>query len=211
MVEKRTKGSFAGFKRVSWGAIFAGTAVALVVYFMLNLLGLAIGLTALDFGAGNPLEGLGVGAGIWWLLSTIIALFVGGWASGRSAGLPFKADSVTHGLVTFSLFTIVTLYLMTTGIGAVVSGAGSLIGRAFSAVASQEGILGIAGQAVPNIDPNVSPAQASEAAEQAAAGISTGAFLAFLALLLGGGAALLGGLVGTPRHAPVAETTDRIV
>lgn len=211
MVEKRTKGSFAGFKRVSWGAIFAGTVVALVIYFMLNLLGVAIGLTAVDFESGNPLAGLGVGAGIWWLLSTIIALFVGGWASGRSAGIPFKADSVTHGLVTFSLFTIFSLYLMTTGIGAVLSGAGGLIGQALSGAASQENILGIAQQAAPNIDPNVSPEQAGEVAEQAVAGLSTGAFLAFLALLLGGGAALLGGLVGTPRHAPVAETTDRIV
>jgi hypothetical protein len=208
MVEQRTKGDFAGFKRMSWGAIFAGTAAALVIYFLLNLLGLAIGFGTIDPAAANPLEGLGVGAVIWWIVATIAALFFGGWLSGRVAGVPFVADSVIHGFVTFSLFTIVSMYLLTTGLGAILSGVGGLVGQAMD-VAAGEGldILGVAEGAAPE----VTEEEARQIAVTAADAISRGALYAFLALMLGGVAALLGGWVGTPRRAPVAETTDRRV
>lgn len=41
----------AAFKRISWGAVFAGLVVALVVQFILSLLGIGIG-----FGAMDPLQ-----------------------------------------------------------------------------------------------------------------------------------------------------------
>ena len=54
MYERQPKNAseFAGFKRVSWGAIFAGTAAALMGYLVLNLLGLGIGLGS--FNVGRP-------------------------------------------------------------------------------------------------------------------------------------------------------------
>jgi hypothetical protein len=79
-----------GINQVAWGAIFAGVALGLITQLLLNMLGLGIGLATLDPGTSdNPSAGgLSIGAGIWWVLSGIIASFVGGWAAGRLAGKP---------------------------------------------------------------------------------------------------------------------------
>ena len=72
--------------KVSWGAIFAGVAAALVTQLLLNLLGIGFGLGALDIGPGSDDSAgeYGLGAGIWWALSGIVASLVGGIAAGRS-------------------------------------------------------------------------------------------------------------------------------
>lgn len=50
--------------RVSWGSVLAGSAIALVTYLVLSVLGTAIGASAVDpMAAGNPLSGFGTGAG----------------------------------------------------------------------------------------------------------------------------------------------------
>ena len=47
----------AAIKRVSWGAIFAGAVVAIVTQFLLNLLGLGLGLTTFEFTGGDDTPG----------------------------------------------------------------------------------------------------------------------------------------------------------
>jgi hypothetical protein len=207
MSERRAIGGFAGFRRISWGAIFGGTVAALVVYFLLNLLGLGIGLGVADLRQPSPAEGIGVGAAIWWFLSTIIALFIGGWVAGRTAGLPFTIDSLAHGFITFGLFTIVVLYVLTTGIGSIVGGLGGMLSQAMGSGQVNLDLLGV-GQAQAQAQ-NVDPEQARQTAEQVASAVSTGAILAFFGMLVGGAAAVVGGWLGTPRNAPVAEVVDR--
>lgn len=120
----------AAIKRVSWGAIFAGALVAVVVQLLLNLLGLGIGLQAFDPATeGDSAQGFGTGLAIWTVLSGLIALFAGGWVAGRLAGMPRKTDGMLHGVVTWALTTVLMLYLLTTGVGRVVGGATSLIGQ----------------------------------------------------------------------------------
>ena len=108
---------------VSWGSIFAGTVIALVVQFTLIMLGFAIGFGTLAAVEGNALGGVGIGAAVWWILSSIIALFIGGWISSRLAGMQRVFDGLLHGLVTWSLVTLISVYLLTSGIGAVLGGA----------------------------------------------------------------------------------------
>lgn len=109
--------------RISWGAIFAGTLTALAVVTMLNLLGLGIGLTTIDpMTESDPLNGLGTGALIWFGLSNLVALFVGGLIAGRMCGLPSNADGGLHGFLSWSLFTMVTLFLVTSSIGMAING-----------------------------------------------------------------------------------------
>lgn len=136
----------AAIKRVSWGAIFAGALVALVTGFVLNLLGLGIGLQAFD-PASDPdtLGGFGIGQGIWVVFSSLASLFAGGWVAGRLAGMPRKIDGMIHGIVVWSLTTLLTLYMLTSGIGQIVSGVTGLIGSGLSAVGS--GVAAVAPQA----------------------------------------------------------------
>ncbi len=134
-------------RRISWGAIFAGAVVALVIQLMLNLLGLSIGLGAIDPATEQyPLSGIGTGAGIWLVISGLIALFAGGWTAGRLAGLPQRTDGVLHGFVAWAVTTFVTLYLVSSGVGTVLSGAFSvvekgaqLVGQGIEAVAPGAG------------------------------------------------------------------------
>ncbi len=208
MYERQPKNAseFAGFKRVSWGAIFAGTAAALMGYLVLSLLGLGIGLGSFNVGTANQstAQGIGIGAAIWMAVVMIIALFFGGWVSARLAGMPFAADSILHGVVSFSLFVIVLVLLLVTGVGNVIGGAGSMLTQAYAANPNQaQNMLGV-GQGGQQVDQE----QARRVAEQVRAAASTGAIGAFIALVLAGGAAVFGGLVGTPRRAPVAEVTD---
>lgn len=113
-------------KRASWGAIIAGVVIILMIQMILWTLGLAIGLAAADPGDGNW-QGLGIGAIIWLVLSTLIALFVGGWATGRLAGVPRRIDGALHGLVAWGVANILALYLVSSAVGAMFGGAASLL------------------------------------------------------------------------------------
>ena len=55
------------------------------VLLLLSTLGLAIGISTADIGAGRDLnaKGLGIGAGIWSGVSLLIALFIGGMIASR--------------------------------------------------------------------------------------------------------------------------------
>ena len=127
----------AAIKRISWGAIFAGAVVAVVTGFVLNLLGLGVGLQAFD-PATDPdtLGGFGIGQGIWAIISSLASLFAGGWVAGRLAGMPRDLDGALHGIVVWGLTTLLTLYFLSSGVGRVVSGVTGLIGSGLSAVGS---------------------------------------------------------------------------
>lgn len=109
--------------RISWGAVLAGTLTALTVVFLLNLLGFGIGLTTIDpMTETNALDGLGTGTIIWWALSNVAALFVGGMVAGRMSGLPSKSDGGLHGFLAWGLYTLLSIYLVTSAIGGIFNG-----------------------------------------------------------------------------------------
>ncbi|WP_420394135.1 hypothetical protein [Acuticoccus sp.] len=137
------------FSRISWGSIIAGTLCAFALQLLLNLVGLGLGLAAVDLSEGN-IGSFGIGAGIWWGLSAIISLIVGGWIAGRLAGVPIRLTAAIHGASVWALATLLTVWLATTTLSTVVSGAFGAVGQIGQATASAVG--GLAG----NIDiPNV--------------------------------------------------------
>jgi hypothetical protein len=125
----------AALRRISWGAVLAGAAVVLAVQFLLSLLGLGIGLSTVDLRAGDAPQptSLGIGAGLWWLISNLIALFIGGYLAARLAGMPSRGDGIIHGVLTWSVTLLITIYLLTTTVGAMVGGAFNMVGSALSA------------------------------------------------------------------------------
>ena len=135
-------------KRVSWGAIFAGAVVAVVVGLLLNLLGIGVGLSTFEFGPDDTAKGFGIGQAIWFTISSLASLFAGGWIAGHLSGLPRKVDGALHGLVAWGLTTMLTVYLVSSGVGSVVGGVTSVIGGAASA----------AGSGIANVAPGVADA-----------------------------------------------------
>jgi ElaB/YqjD/DUF883 family membrane-anchored ribosome-binding protein len=111
--------------RVSWGAVLAGVALALVVQLLINMVGVGIGMATLDPGTNdNPsAANFSITAAIWWLISGIIAAFIGGYAAGRLAGKPRESTAGWHGLITWAATTLVIVYLLTSAIGGLVGGA----------------------------------------------------------------------------------------
>lgn len=116
--------------QVAWGAIFAGVAIALITQLLLNMIGLGIGLATLDPGTGdNPSAGgFSIGAGIWWVLSGIIAAGLGGWIAGRLAGKPRESTGGWHGLISWAVTSLVVVYLLTSAIGGLIGGAMGALG-----------------------------------------------------------------------------------
>jgi hypothetical protein len=127
--------------KVSWGAVFAGVVVALVVQLILNLFGIGIGAATLDPGTDdNPsAKSFSTVAAIWWTVSGIIASFAGGYAAGRLAGRPQESTAGWHGLIAWALSTLVIFYLLTSAVGSIVGGAFSTLTSAAGNVASTAG------------------------------------------------------------------------
>lgn len=121
--------------RPSWGAIFAGAFVTLAVFLTLQLLGAGIGASSIDL-TGNRVtsaKSLGIGAAIWWFITGLIALFIGGWVAGRLGWRANKIDRALHGLTVWAIFYVAVFLLVTTAMGAVVGGGISLLSSGVSA------------------------------------------------------------------------------
>lgn len=133
------------YPRISWGAIFAAVVVALAIQVLLGMLGTAIGASTLDPATvdGSPsASSFGIGAAIWWVVSSLIALYVAGWIAGHLSGNARKSDAVLHGLAAWAVATIVTLYLVTSAAGSVMSGATAALGKV--AEVSAQGVAAVA-------------------------------------------------------------------
>lgn len=129
--------------RVSWGAIFAGTALALTVSFVLGLFGAAIGLASFDPATEqNPLGGFTTGAGVWLVVQIIISLFAGGWATAHLAGKPRNIDGMLNSSVVWALTVLLTAVGFAAFSSAVISGTATVIKEGVSAVGSAAGAVG---------------------------------------------------------------------
>jgi hypothetical protein len=125
----------AAMRRISWAAILAGIIIVLVVQLSLGLFGIGIGASTID-----PLQGetptaftFSIGAAIWWIVASMIALLAGGWVAGRLAGIPTQTDGLLHGLITWGAATVVTVYFLTSAAGSLIGGAFGVMGSALSA------------------------------------------------------------------------------
>ena len=124
--------------RLSWGAIIAGVVLAIAAQLLLSMLGLGVGLSLISPNTGGtPGAGsFGIGAGLWWLISSLVALAFGGYVAAWMAGLPTRFDGVLHGLVTWGIATLLTFYLLTSAVGGLIGGAFSTVGSGLSAAGS---------------------------------------------------------------------------
>ena len=125
---------YAAFTRVHWGAIIAGTLIAVAMSFALNLLGVGIGLSTINPQTEvHPFAGIGTGAIIWYVVSSLLALFTGGYVAGRLAGFPKDTTAGLHGVLTWALFTLLSLYVLNSAVGRVFNVVGSTISTVASA------------------------------------------------------------------------------
>ena len=124
-------------RRVSWGAIFAGTAVVLAVSMLLSVLGTSIGLFILDPTTSQPFAGVFGTIGIWTAISILVGLACGGFVAGKLAG----ADGFIHGFVVWSVTLISGIMLVGTATAGAFRLAGNVLGAAGNIVADAGGVM----------------------------------------------------------------------
>ncbi len=140
--------------RLSWGAVFAGVVIAVAVQLVLGILGAGIGLTMVDPVEGTTpgAAGFGIGAGIYWLVTTVIALGAGGYAAARVAGVQERFDGLVHGLVVWGVTLILTLYLLTSAVGGIIGGAFRTVGAVAGTAGATVGAAAPAAASVAGVD-----------------------------------------------------------
>ncbi|MBK8020788.1 MAG: hypothetical protein IPK19_04995 [Chloroflexi bacterium] len=138
--------------RMSWSAVIAVSLITLMLMFPLTLVGVAFGLSQVnpEYGQDSAEGGkLAIGAIIWIAVSNLVALFVGGWLSGYFAGVPDRVDGLLHGLMVWALTSLVTVLLVMSGLGRLVSGLAGLVNTGLHLTGSVVGgAARVAGDAV---------------------------------------------------------------
>lgn len=201
--------------RVRWGPIWAGLFTALSTLAVLSVLGLAIGFSSYD--ANDNIRAFGVGAGWWTALSALLAFFVGGMISARTAAVPGRSEGVLQGSMVWIVAIPLLMYMVSAMVGAVARTTGSVAETASQASvaasntqagqqAANQGqqaakdVQNQANQAVEQVRQAVTP----QRAEQAAGTAARGAWWTLLSMLLGLTAAAVGGAVGARKSAHLA-------
>ena len=110
----------------AWGSIIAGVILSMIVYLIMSVLGMAIGASLLSpMSKPDPLHGFGFGPGVWVIVTTVLAVFVGSYYAGRSH--QYSADFA--GILSWAVMTLLVVYGMTSMITGAVSTAGSVGGN----------------------------------------------------------------------------------
>lgn len=104
-------------KRISWSAIAAGSLVGVGLGFLLNMFGMAIGLSAFSM-TNEGMTSLAAGGLLGLVISTVIAMYCAGLTAGCLGKLyvPKRNLGIVYGFVTWSVTLILTA-LITTHVG----------------------------------------------------------------------------------------------
>lgn len=129
--------------RVSWGAISAGAMVALAIYFLLTLTGVAIGFEAAARRPEEVARSLGLGLAISSIAILLISMFFGGWATSRLAVGETKLEAVLYGVILWGVLFMGMLWLNSTGVRI---GFGAILGVASGTVVTGDDSTGDRGR-----------------------------------------------------------------
>jgi hypothetical protein len=188
--------------RINWGAIVAGSALALAIAILLSLLGSAIGLSISDNVNDRSLQ---IGAVIWAILVTAGGLFLGGFVASQLTTGENKVEGALYGVLvwalTFALLVTVLANLARTSFSAMLTMANNP-NVANANTANFDDALRRAGvpqeqidRARANANPN-DPANRQALEENA----TRAAWYSFLGTLVSMIAAALGGYIGAGPH-----------
>jgi hypothetical protein len=176
---------------VDWGSAIAGTLVAIAIGFVLLVLGVAIGATAI-----NPWQGTSeqapvwtIGGGLWLLFSNLVALQIGAFVAVRAARWPDHHSGMLQGLVVWALAFAVAAAVLGFGVTSVLSGATSLGDASDAVVNAAQAATGDGTGAAPQLTP------AETDAIQDATALT--AWWAFGMMMLGAVGAIAGGKLGS--------------
>jgi hypothetical protein len=101
--------------RISWAPIIAGSVVALSLYFLLTLLGAALGFSISD---KTSTQGLAIGAAVYAITMTAICLFIGGLVASQLSVGENKLEGALYGVLVWAVVFAMLMWLMASGVKA---------------------------------------------------------------------------------------------
>lgn len=116
--------------RIAWGPVLAGAVLALATYFLLTLVGTALGLSV--HGRVSD-QGLATGAVVWAVITTAWSLFVGGFIASQFTTGENKFEGMVYGLMVWGVVLATIITLLAIGVRA---GFGAMVGVAQAAPAA---------------------------------------------------------------------------
>ena len=191
--------------RVRWGPIIAGLFAALSTLAVLSVLGLAIGLSAYD--PGDDARRFGIGAGIWGAISMLIAFFFGGWLAARAAAVRGERNGLLNGSLVWAVAIPLMLFLLGGGLSNMVGRSQMSDDEVRTVIRASAGNDNQGGAVV--TDPNANRAYSGNTSANTSGNTTEetktarrAAWGTLLSLLLGLGAASLGGYLGSRDRYP---------
>lgn len=106
--------------RVAWGAIFAGSLVAVGLFFVLGSFSAAVNLSIYDDRQSQ--------IPAWAFALSVVSMFVGGWTTARLSAGESTAEAMFYGVILWSFTALLLLYLAMNGI--LIFGSGTVLGQA---------------------------------------------------------------------------------
>jgi hypothetical protein len=177
-----------------WRSIFAGVFIAFSLLAVLSVLGVAIGATV--YRPTTDTRAWGTGAFIWALLSAIIAFGLGGFVAGRTIYGPAKAAPF-HGFLVWAVAIPLLGLAAATGLGSL-AGASSTNMMWTPSYAQRMDTAQMVSQRTVDANGNVRDANGNvrNIDDEIKADTEKAAWGTFVTLILGLGAATIGGMLG---------------
>ncbi|HTB63836.1 MAG TPA: hypothetical protein VK737_09625 [Opitutales bacterium] len=126
--------------RLSWSAILAGCVVALSIHLLLTIFCIGVGIRFVNpYTDENPLLGFTTAAGVAWTVSALISLWIGGWVAGRTSGRGYGNVGGLHGIVVWSVATVLSFTVLSGAVGLLAGGAVVAVGKVGAAAAKGAG------------------------------------------------------------------------
>lgn len=180
-----------------WSAIAAGVLAALATQILLSTIGGAIGVSATAVTENeDAARGLGIGAGIWFVLSPLISMFVGGMVASWMSRPVDRGVALVHGALVWCVSLVIGAFFIGTLATTAVSGALGTASTAAVRTATGDGdgksLRAEAKETKAEAKARANDPEVKKAADDAA-NIGTGvAWASVFAMVLSLGAALLG-------------------
>lgn len=198
--------------RVSWGALFAGFFFGFGIWMLLLALGAGVGIFSFDPRDLGQWQGLGIGFGIWGVISGIVAMFLAGWLAARLSVSETKMAGMLHGAALWGFMIVAGLWIATMAVARTAGTAAEAVGAATQNPQMQQQIQQQAEQAREQVQGLRQ--QAEEKKEEAAAAVkkagTAGSWAFFLYGLLTLTAAVLGGRLGVPKDRRIVAREETV-
>jgi hypothetical protein len=128
--------------KVTWRGIWAGLFMVAGIQILMQLFGVAIGVSALNPTRG-AVEGVSIWQGIWAIISTLTAYFFGSWVASSTIAPARRADGILMGAIVWGFATTLGIILVSAGLFGAIGIGRTLMVPPGSAAATQSGVAAL--------------------------------------------------------------------